>query len=374
MDDLTTEIQYINVGEVANDGTGDPQRTAWIKANHNFALIQPGGVTQLLAGDNISLSPTIGTGIVTVTAAGGSGIPHTPNGSVQWDNSGSFGGSNLIYDGVKDFTLNTGNVGILTTYIYPPGDEPDQPALPRAWRWPVIEWNQAAIGQLPAIDISNAPYSAYSATIVSNCDYTSGGWKYTQNNIGAANYNQALGTHYFYTATGSGAAVGGAISEWDLQLTVNASGVRVGVESATPPNPTGVPRLIAQSDGTVHAAQVAQADNLATWNVGYLEMPISGNTTTTLNDSGKLLYQAGGGTFTVPTAAGLYPFGTVLTFYTAGTGGRLIFSDASNQVGTGLSGLLYGWDILPWGMATAIYLSDGTWALNGVQVVQRLVP
>ena len=34
-----TPYQVINVGTVANDGTGDPLRTAFIKVNDNFALV-----------------------------------------------------------------------------------------------------------------------------------------------------------------------------------------------------------------------------------------------------------------------------------------------------------------------------------------------
>jgi hypothetical protein len=32
-------LEVINVGTVANDGTGDPLRTAYIKCNNNFATI-----------------------------------------------------------------------------------------------------------------------------------------------------------------------------------------------------------------------------------------------------------------------------------------------------------------------------------------------
>ena len=49
--------QVINVGNVANDGDGDPLRTAFIKANENFTeLYNIGGATGIQNGDsNISI-------------------------------------------------------------------------------------------------------------------------------------------------------------------------------------------------------------------------------------------------------------------------------------------------------------------------------
>ena len=53
-----------------------------------------GGVTQIVAGTNISISPIGGTGIVTINASTGSGItPNGPNNSLQYNNSGLLSGS-----------------------------------------------------------------------------------------------------------------------------------------------------------------------------------------------------------------------------------------------------------------------------------------
>ena len=45
--------QIINVGNVANDGQGDPLRTAFIKTNDNFTeLYNIGGITGIQNGDS----------------------------------------------------------------------------------------------------------------------------------------------------------------------------------------------------------------------------------------------------------------------------------------------------------------------------------
>jgi len=69
-----------------------------------------GGVTQLIAGSNITLSPADGKGIVTINAStggGGSGVPNGPNYSLQYNNGGNFSGSG-------NFTLLNNNALYLT--------------------------------------------------------------------------------------------------------------------------------------------------------------------------------------------------------------------------------------------------------------------
>jgi len=60
--------QVINIGSVANDGTGDPLRTAFDKVNDNFTELyadDAGDVNSVSAGTGISVDQT--TGAVTVT-------------------------------------------------------------------------------------------------------------------------------------------------------------------------------------------------------------------------------------------------------------------------------------------------------------------
>ena len=62
--------QVINIGSVANDGTGDPLRTAFDKVNDNFTELyndDAGDVNSVSAGTGISVDQS--TGAVTVTNA-----------------------------------------------------------------------------------------------------------------------------------------------------------------------------------------------------------------------------------------------------------------------------------------------------------------
>ena len=69
------------------------------------------GVSQIIAGSNITISPGSGTGIVTISSTGGGGsgstVPNGPIYSLQYNNSGSFSGS-------SNFTLIGGNSLYLT--------------------------------------------------------------------------------------------------------------------------------------------------------------------------------------------------------------------------------------------------------------------
>ena len=62
--------QTINIGTTANDGTGDPLRTAFDKVNDNFTELysdDAGDVNSIIAGTGISVDSA--TGDVTVTNA-----------------------------------------------------------------------------------------------------------------------------------------------------------------------------------------------------------------------------------------------------------------------------------------------------------------
>ena len=73
--------QLINVGIVANDGEGDPIRTAFIKSNENFTeLFNVGGVSGIANGNsNISIieDSTVSvssTGVANVVVVSGTGV------------------------------------------------------------------------------------------------------------------------------------------------------------------------------------------------------------------------------------------------------------------------------------------------------------
>jgi len=56
------------------------------------------GVSQIIAGTNVTIDPVGGTGSVTINASGGGGTPANPTNSIQFNNAGAFGGSaNLTF-------------------------------------------------------------------------------------------------------------------------------------------------------------------------------------------------------------------------------------------------------------------------------------
>lgn len=70
------------------------------------------GVTRIIAGTNITVSPTGGTGNVTISASGGgSGTPGGTSGQVQYNNAGAFGGFTVG----GDATLNTATGALTVT-------------------------------------------------------------------------------------------------------------------------------------------------------------------------------------------------------------------------------------------------------------------
>ena len=118
--------QAINIGSAANDGTGDPLRTAFDKINDNFTeLYTELGGTSLsnvsITGNTIStddtngdltLSPN-GTGAVVIdTSKNLKFTTHTDNGVLKFDADGNVVNSGITYDGT---TITAGDVTINTT-------------------------------------------------------------------------------------------------------------------------------------------------------------------------------------------------------------------------------------------------------------------
>jgi len=68
----------------------------------------PGGVTSIIAGTNVTISPTNGLGDVTINAAGGSGSPGGTTGEIQYNDAGTFGGA-------ANVEINGGNLQLVST-------------------------------------------------------------------------------------------------------------------------------------------------------------------------------------------------------------------------------------------------------------------
>jgi hypothetical protein len=85
-------------------------------------------VTQIIAGENITISPSNGLGQVTINAAGGGGTPGGTNGQWQWNNSGSFAGigginsdSSFTLGGSDNLISPTGSILTFTVTSYGSG-------------------------------------------------------------------------------------------------------------------------------------------------------------------------------------------------------------------------------------------------------------
>ena len=123
--------QTINIGSAANDGTGDPLRTAFDKINDNFNEVyaEIGGDTGndiLISGSTISTDSTKGN--LQLTSDGGSVIiktattlrfiDHTDNAILKFDADGDVADAGITYDGsvlgIGDLTINP-STGTFTT-------------------------------------------------------------------------------------------------------------------------------------------------------------------------------------------------------------------------------------------------------------------
>ena len=78
------------------------------------STVPSGFVSQITAGSNITISPTSGTGNVTINASGGSGSPGGSNKSIQYNQSGTFAGTLNIQ--IQEVSGGNGNV----EYLYFP--------------------------------------------------------------------------------------------------------------------------------------------------------------------------------------------------------------------------------------------------------------
>lgn len=98
--------QTINIGTTANDGTGDPLRTAFDKVNDNFTELyndDAGDVNSVNAGTGISVDQT--TGAVTVTNAGD--LDTTTDNGATTTNAITVGGLHVNSTGAVEMPTGT---------------------------------------------------------------------------------------------------------------------------------------------------------------------------------------------------------------------------------------------------------------------------
>ena len=183
--------QIINIGSAANDGTGDPLRSAFDKINDNFneLYLELGGdsVSNIsLSGNTIGTDDTNGNltldpnGTGSVIIATGTNLQladHTDNGIIKFDASGNLAVSGIIDDGTTithgDFKLNTSTMAITS---------------------PTDNAGSFVVGK------------SYAITFAGNTDFTTVGS--TDSNVGT-----------IFTATGLGTGTGTATRQQDITLT-----------------------------------------------------------------------------------------------------------------------------------------------------------
>lgn len=117
--------QTINIGSAANDGTGDPLRTAFDKINDNFDELYAelgGNTVSNLNFNGNTLSTDTGTGNLELASDGGMVViasatglrltDHTDNSLVKFNTDGDLVDSTITYDGT---TVTAGDLTIDTT-------------------------------------------------------------------------------------------------------------------------------------------------------------------------------------------------------------------------------------------------------------------
>ena len=115
--------QYINYGNTANDGTGDPLRDAFIKVDENFSnlwAVGPVSSNVTIVNNTIGVSDTNGN---LVLSPNGIGVVQTKNNIVpSIGNVYSLGSSSLYYRGIFLGPGGVYSTGNITTTGYLSGD------------------------------------------------------------------------------------------------------------------------------------------------------------------------------------------------------------------------------------------------------------
>jgi len=115
--------EVINVGAFANDGTGDPLRTAYIKTNNNFSQIfgnlNSSDVYQThTVGANLTLAPGTGNVVVANNAAI---VANATNFTTMYANNATFNGqivTNTVYPIIGNLSGTASAATLATTAVY----------------------------------------------------------------------------------------------------------------------------------------------------------------------------------------------------------------------------------------------------------------
>ena len=109
-----TATAFLVVNEPYNARLTLADGTTVLNSWSNISVTTAGGVagvTQLIAGTNITLSPAGGTGTVTINSTGGTGTPGGPNRAVQYNNTGTLAGTSTFAFDSTTINLTVGATG-----------------------------------------------------------------------------------------------------------------------------------------------------------------------------------------------------------------------------------------------------------------------
>jgi len=149
--------QTINIGTAANDGTGDPLRTAFTKTNANFTEIYNAGLIPSQTGNNARYLSTDGAILSWVVPFSGSYNDLTNKPTIPETNTNTHGGSAAIVVGQQNATRDNLTIKIVNNnntldvqYNYSNGDTLTfvlaDASFHKIYRVTVIARNMPAVG------------------------------------------------------------------------------------------------------------------------------------------------------------------------------------------------------------------------------------
>lgn len=376
--------EIINTGTVANDGTGDPLRTAFIKTDENFDQIWAAGPV----GSNIRIS---GNNISTVTV--NTDLALSPNGTanVRINNNTVPGANNIWYlgsatnqwRGIYVGTIEAGNTTISgnITANYFIGDGSQLTG---------ISGNGS--------DYGNSNVAAYLLTYTGNI--TADSIDMSGNLIVARTIrlgtlpsgnleildDTAFNGPAIKTPGGSGLDI---LIEPSGNLLLSADGGEVIVEDQTPSTDPNTGALLVLGGvgvgGNINAAENVTAGNLiATGNIqgnvngfaiGYRDVPVLSliaNTTISIADAGKQYYSTSGSELNLTianNASQVFQLGATIDIINQGVGNVNILRDGGVTLYLAGNAISSDRTLTSFGVASMTKVATDTWFISGVGLV-----
>lgn len=332
---LPNEIWLID-GETYNIVITKSDGTTVLQQFSNITGIGTGGsitgaVTQIIAGTNVTISPTGGTGAVTINATGatGGGTPGGPTGAVQFNDAGALGGTpNFLYDdATTTITIGDPLVGVMTLN----------------GSTATIENASGDINLLPAVEGGYVVVGATGANGV--IEGTTGGTLTVTSSEALILESQNAGVEISLVDGNKISVMGPTAGQYAAGLADNDLVNKYYVDTNGGGGGGGGGALTVSTKTTSYTTVLADAESVI-----MLDNPVASTTTFTIDN----------------TVA--YPTGTTLTFVNNSTQTLLVTCPGGNLI-KAQSGL-GGTSTLPqWAMATAIKLKANYWFINGAGLV-----